>query len=170
METLTLRHTYGLNAITRKIVMANIVSEQSLPYSLAAMDTPDKCYEMWQSVVAKDPEFEPEKERLVVFLLNTRFSPFAWHTISVGTVSDATAHPRETLRPVIASNAYAFIIMHNHPSGDPSPSRADEVVTKRMNEAAAIMQVKFLDHAIIGKPSPGRSPYYSFREAGYICN
>jgi DNA repair protein RadC len=69
---------------------------------------------------------------------------------------------------VITRGAYGFILLHNHPSGDPSPSRADEIVTRQVVEAAKLMQVCFLDHVIIGRPSPGRAAYYSFREAGLV--
>jgi DNA repair protein RadC len=58
--------------------------------------------------------------------------------------------------------------MHNHPSGDPGPSRADEAITRRINEAATLLQVRLIDHVIIGEPSPGRKPYFSFRECGLI--
>ena len=75
---------------------------------------------------------------------------------------------QEILRPVITRGAYGFILIHNHPSGDPSPSRADELITRRIVEAAKLMQVCFLDHVIIGRPSPGRAAYYSFREAGLV--
>lgn len=168
MQTLTRRHRQATEAATARIVMANIVSEQSLPYNLAEMDTPEKSSHLWHQVVASQPDHEPEKECLVVFLLNTRLAPYAWHRVSLGTCSDTSAHPREVLRPVIAGNAFGFVIMHNHPSGDPSPSRADELVTRRLIEAAALMQVKMLDHIIIGTPAPGRSPYYSFRESGIV--
>jgi DNA repair protein RadC len=159
------RHGWG---VTRRIVMANVVGESSLPYGMAAMDYPEKCHEVWRAVVEKCPEFEPEKEQLVIFLLNSRLAPFAWHRVSLGGCSETSAHPREILRPVIAANAHGFVLMHNHPSGDPSPSIADERVTRRLLEAATLMQVSFLDHVIIGQPMPGRSPYYSFREAGMI--
>jgi DNA repair protein RadC len=59
-------------------------------------------------------------------------------------------------------------VVHNHPSGDPTPSNADLNVTRRLVESASLMQVTFLDHVIIGRASPGRSPYYSFREAGVV--
>ena len=88
--------------------------------------------------------------------------------VSLGTVNESSAHPREILRPVITRGAAGFIVVHNHPSGDPSPSRADEIVTRRIIEAADLMQVNFHDHIIIGKPSPGRNAYFSFREAGII--
>jgi DNA repair protein RadC len=58
--------------------------------------------------------------------------------------------------------------MHNHPSGDPSPSRADESITRRIAEGANLLQFRFLDHVIVGDPAPGRSEYFSFREAGLI--
>lgn len=159
------RHGWG---VTRRIVMANIVSEACLPYGMATMDQPEKSHDVWKSIVEKSPDHEPEKECVVVFLVNTRLAPFAWHRVSLGTCSETSAHPREVLRPVIASNAHGFVLMHNHPSGDPSPSRSDELVTRRIVECATLMQVHFLDHIIIGQPSPGRTPYYSFREAGFI--
>jgi len=54
-------------------------------------------------------------------------------------------------------------------TGDPSPSRADEVITRRMGEAANLLQIRFIDHVIVGEPAPGRSPYFSFREAGLVA-
>jgi DNA repair protein RadC len=108
------------------------------------------------------------QEQVMVAVLDTRLRHVATTVVSVGTVNDSSAHPREILRPVITRGAYGFILIHNHPSGDPSPSRADEIVTRRVVEAAKLMQVCFLDHVIIGRPSPGRTPYYSFREAGLV--
>jgi DNA repair protein RadC len=108
------------------------------------------------------------QEQVVVAVLDARLRHVGTTIVSVGTVSESSAHPREVLRPVITRGAYGFVLLHNHPSGDPSPSRADELVTRKLVEAAALMQVKFLDHVIIGRPSPGRSAYYSFREAGLV--
>lgn len=108
------------------------------------------------------------QEQVVVAVVDTRLRHLGTSVVSVGTVSESTAHPREIIRPVITRGASGFILIHNHPSGDPSPSRADEQVTRRLVEAAALMQIRFLDHVIIGRPSPGRAPFYSFREAGLI--
>ena len=108
------------------------------------------------------------QEQVVVATLDTRLRHMGTTVVSVGTVSDSSAHPREILRPVITRGAFGFILIHNHPSGDPSPSRADEMITRRLVDAANLMQVRFLDHVIIGKASPGRAPYYSFREAGIV--
>jgi DNA repair protein RadC len=131
-------------------------------------DSPEELYRYWRDVIAKQPDHEPDKESVVVVMLTTRMRPFAWHRVSLGTISECTAHPREIFRPVIASGAYAFAMMHNHPSGDPSPSRADEVITRRINDAAGILQIPLTDHLIVGEPAPGRTPYFSFREAGII--
>ena len=108
------------------------------------------------------------QEQVVVATLDARLRHVGTIIAAVGTVSDASAHPREILRPVITRGAYGFVLIHNHPSGDPTPSRADEIITRRLVEAATLMQVCFLDHVIVGRPSPGRSAYYSFREAGIV--
>ena len=128
-----------------------------------ALDSPELIHEF----------FAPQmrhlaQEQVVVAVVDTRLRHLGTTIVSVGTVSESSAHPREILRPVITRGAYGFILIHNHPSGDPSPSRADVSVTERLVEASNLMQVKFLDHLIIGKPMPGRTAYYSFREAGLI--
>jgi DNA repair protein RadC len=103
-----------------------------------------------------------------VVTLDTRLHHTSTTTISAGTVNETSAHPREILRPVITRNAYAFLLIHNHPSGDPSPSRADFRITENLVKASEIMQIRFLDHVIIGRPAPGRDAYFSFRSAGTI--
>lgn len=127
------------------------------------LDTPEAIYEA----------FAPQmghlvQEQVVVALLNSRLQHDGTEIISKGTVNESSAHPREVMRPVIRRNAYGFVMIHNHPSGDPTPSRADEQVTRRMVEASSLMQVKFLDHVIIGRPGAGRAAYFSFREAGLV--
>lgn len=127
------------------------------------LDSPERIHEF----------FAPQlrhlaQEQVVVAVVDTRLRHVGTSVVSVGTVSESNAHPREILRPVITRGAHGFILIHNHPSGDPSPSQADERVTRRLVEAASLMQVRFLDHVIIGKPSPGRTAYYSFREAGLV--
>lgn len=108
------------------------------------------------------------QEQVVVAVLDTRLRHIGTTIASLGTVNEASAHPREVLRPVITRGGYGFILIHNHPSGDPSPSHGDEIATRNLISAANIMNVRFLDHIIIGRPSPGRASYFSFREAGII--
>ena len=108
------------------------------------------------------------KESLRVVLLDTRHHLQRIEEISLGSLNECIAHPRHILRPVIEHNAFGFILVHNHPSGDPTPSDADRRLTIRIAEAARILQVSFLDHVIIGAPTQGRSPYFSFKESGMI--
>jgi DNA repair protein RadC len=127
------------------------------------IDTPERIYDFF------GPQMRHlSQEQVICATLDARLRHAGTTVVSVGTVSDSSAHPREILRPVITRGAYGFVLIHNHPSGDPSPSRADEMITRRMVAAAELMQVKFLDHVIIGRPSPGRLAYYSFRTAGLI--
>ena len=131
-------------------------------------DTPEALHRFWGDVIAKQPDHEPDKETVVVVMMNSRLRPYAWHRVSLGSVNECSAQPREIFRPVIAAGAYGFALTHNHPSGDPSPSRADEAITRRINEAATLLQIRLIDHVIVGEPAPGRSPFFSFREAGLI--
>jgi DNA repair protein RadC len=108
-------------------------------------------------------------EKLIVALLDTRRRHSGTVEISSGNLNETVAHPREVLRPVLTRGAYGFVLIHNHPSGDPTPSRADEHFTRRISEAADLMQVKLLDHVIVGRPDQGRAPYFSFREAGVVA-
>ena len=69
---------------------------------------------------------------------------------------------------MIAFSAFAFIVVHNHPGSDPSPSEADLRLTRRILDASKILQLQLIDHVVIGSPAAGRSSYFSFKEAGVI--
>lgn len=108
------------------------------------------------------------KESLRVILLDTRYHLLRMEEVSLGSVNESIAHPRDVFRPAVISSAYAVIVVHNHPSGDPSPSQSDHGLTRRLAEAAELLQIKLLDHIIIGAPAEGRLPYFSFKEAGVL--
>jgi DNA repair protein RadC len=108
------------------------------------------------------------KESLRVILLDTRYHLLRIEEVSLGSINESIAHPRDVFRPAIIFSAYAVIVVHNHPSGDPSPSQADHSLTRRLSEAAELLQIKLLDHIIIGAPEQGRPPYFSFKEAGVL--
>jgi DNA repair protein RadC len=84
--------------------------------------------------------------------------------VSVGSLSESIAHPREILRPALIHSAYGFILSHNHPSGDPAASEADRRLTRRIHEAADLLRINLIDHIIVGTPEEGRQPYFSFKE------
>jgi DNA repair protein RadC len=108
------------------------------------------------------------KESLRVILLDTRYHLIRVEEVSIGSVNESIAHPRDIFRPALVSSAYAVIVVHNHPSGDASPSQTDHSLTRRLAEAAELLQIKLLDHIIIGAPADGSPGYFSFKEAGVL--
>jgi DNA repair protein RadC len=127
------------------------------------IDTPELVYALLA------PEMRGlHKESLRVVLLDTRYHLLRIQEVSLGSVNESIAHPRDVFRPAVISSAYALIVVHNHPSGDPSPSQSDHSLTRRLAEAAELLQIKLLDHIIIGAPAEGRAPYFSFKEAGVL--
>ena len=91
-----------------------------------------------------------DREYFRAMLLNTKNRVLSLETISVGTLSSSAVHPRELFKVAIKKSAAAIILIHNHPSGDPTPSREDLEVTKRLEEAGKIIGIDVLDHLIIG--------------------
>ena len=135
-----------------------------LPATVEVLDTPCRVVEFWNSTIAAAPWYDPERECVVAILLNTRFRPFGHSLVSVGTLNESIVHPRDVFRPAIAGGAYGVVLVHNHPSGDTTPSSADLRITKRLTEGGTLLQVPFLDSIIIGRDNT----YYSFREAGLL--
>jgi len=118
--------------------------------------------EFWDERIAAADWFDNEKEHLVVIILDTKYKIKNFNLVSIGTVNESLAHPREIMRPVIAQAGAAFILMHNHPSGDPTPSQADRILTRKIQECAQLFMINFLDHVIMGEK------HFSFREAGLL--
>ena len=127
------------------------------------LDSPELVYEL----IAAELRML-HKESLRVLLLDTRYRLIRIEEVSLGSVNESIAHPREVFRPALITSAYAVIVVHNHPSGDPTPSQADHSLTRRLAEAAELLQIKLLDHIIVGAPAEGRAPYFSFKEAGVL--
>jgi DNA repair protein RadC len=126
-------------------------------------DNPESIYN------AFGPEMRAlDREALAVVLLNSRFRLIKFEKLSQGTVNETLAHPREILKPAIIHSAYAFVLVHNRPSGDANPSDADRRLTHSVNMAASTMQIQFLDHLIMGAPAEGRVGYFSFKEADLL--
>lgn len=131
--------------------------------SKVVLNQPDKIYEHFAPILGHSPV-----EILAVAVLTSKLQLLEYRELTRGTVNQTLAHPRDILRPVVACEGYAFLLMHNHPSGDPSPSQADIELTKRLRECSEMLQVRFMDHVIIGRPTYSRSGYYSFREHGTL--
>lgn len=91
-----------------------------------------------------------KKEHMKVIMLNTKCKVIGVEEISVGSLNSSLAHPREVFIPAIKKSSANIILAHNHPSGDPNPSRDDIDITKRIYEAGRILGIELYDHIIIG--------------------
>jgi DNA repair protein RadC len=110
-----------------------------------------------------------EVELFQVVLLNTRRRLIKVEKISQGTLDTILVHPREVFKSAIAANASALVLVHNHPSGDPTPSEADIKVTRDLIRAGQVLKIEVLDHVILGRCSEHRAQdYVSLRELGYF--
>lgn len=111
-----------------------------------------------------------EVEKCWVLALNTRNRLLRCSELTSGTARQTLVRPAEALREVVREGASAFVLAHNHPSGDPQPSAADVRVTRQLVEAAKAMDVVFLDHVIVGDVAhdPLGLGYYSFRAGGVL--
>lgn len=106
-----------------------------------------------------------DREVLCVVNLNNKLKPINFNIVSMGSINGSIASIPNILKSGILSNAYGFLLLHNHPSGDVTPSREDIQTTRRCIEAGKIMDIPCLDHVIVGC---GNSDYYSFRESGMV--
>ncbi len=110
-----------------------------------------------------------EVETFQVVLLNTRRRLVSIAKVSDGTLDTILVHPREVFKPAIAANAAAIVLVHNHPSGDPTPSEADIKVTRDLIRAGQVLKIEVLDHVILGSRTDSRAKdFASLRELGYF--
>ncbi|HVM51266.1 MAG TPA: JAB domain-containing protein [Candidatus Acidoferrum sp.] len=136
---------------------------------LRIIDTPDAAARYWRDTVVTHPYFNPDVECFVCLMLNTRRRIIGHHLVSTGTLDTILVHPREVFRPAIIAGCAALILMHNHPSSDPTPSEADIKVTRDLIRAGQLIKIEVLDHVIMGYPPlPDRiKDHVSLRELGY---
>ncbi|GAQ95787.1 DNA repair protein RadC [Thermodesulfovibrio aggregans] len=104
-----------------------------------------------------------KKEVFITLLLDTKLKLIKEVKVSEGTLNQSLIHPREVFKEAVKESAYAVILVHNHPSGDPSPSEQDIEITKKLKKASEILEIPILDHVIIG-----RERYFSMKEKGIL--
>jgi DNA repair protein RadC len=104
------------------------------------------------------------QERFLVVMLDGRHRVLREVAVSQGTLTASLVHPREVFRPALREAAAAIILVHNHPSGDPAPSREDVEVTRRLARAGEILGIPVLDHVVVAERG-----YVSLREQGHLA-
>lgn len=141
-----------------------VVKEKDINYKVGLNEkitTPDKVH----LVGIKGLEVHLQTvESFYIFTLDTKNKINGIFEVSRGTLNASIVHPREVFQRAILQNANSIMLMHNHPSGDPSPSNDDINITKRLIDAGNILGIKVLDHIIIGD----EYNYISFKEKNLI--
>ena len=153
MTKYTTRLTEGKRVVLEKEVSMNY---PTLSY---AIKSPDDAATIGKEFMRIHEE--PE-EYMYMICMNTKNKVIGVFEISHGSVNSSIVTPREVFQKALLANAVSIILMHNHPSGDPTASREDIEVTKRLVEAGKIVGVEVLDHIIIG------DRYISLKEKGYL--
>lgn len=103
-----------------------------------------------------------DREQFLTVILDNKHKVIAIDQVSVGSLTASIVHPREVFKAIVLANAAAFICVHNHPSGDPTPSKEDIEITRRLKEGAELLGIRLLDHIIVGRGS-----FVSFVDDGY---
>jgi len=140
------------------VVSIKMVRESSILYDIRRIEAPKDAVELGKKFLE-----ESDREQLLVCCLDAKNQPTAINVVSVGNLNTSLVHPREVFKPAILSNSASIILFHNHPSGDPTPSKEDTNITERLKESGKILGIELIDHIIIGDNS-----YCSLKEKGII--
>ena len=142
-----------------KIVSVRETATDELPCCVR----PDDAVQYWRKHIATAPHFNPDCECFAVLMLTVKQRIRGHHLVSIGSLNETMAHPREVFRAAVIGVAHSVVLMHNHPSGDPTPSDADLRMTKRLVESGRILCIEVTDHIVVGNKR-----HLSFREAGTL--
>ena len=154
---------YKAWAIKSAFTLAARMSREILNES-PLMDTPERI-----AGLLREENRLYQVERFQLVLVNTRRRLIRVEPIAVGTLDSVIIHPREVFYPALVARASAVVLMHNHPSGDPSPSEADIKLTRELIRAGKLLKVEVLDHIILGAQTSERPKgFVSLREMGYF--
>lgn len=137
---------------------------QELRHEAPLLDTP----ELVAAMLREENRFY-NVEQFQIILLNTRRRLIRIERISQGTLDTLLVHPREVFKSAILANAAAIVLVHNHPSGDPTPSESDIKVTRDLIRAGQLLKIDVIDHIVLGQRTAERPrDYVSLRELGYF--
>jgi len=134
-----------------------------VPSEMLVCETPQQVAAYWRLHIATAPHFNPECECMAVLMLNTRKRVKGHQLLSIGTMDTILVHPREVFRCAIIAAAAAIAVIHNHPSGESTPSEADIKVTRDLIRAGQLLKIELVDHVVVGNQN-----HASLRELGYF--
>lgn len=148
-----------LESIFEVVRIKQEIKESAEPFAQYAIRSPEDAQKVAASYIADE-----DREVLLVMMLNTKNQVVGLHRAHVGSLNASIVHPREVMKCAILNNAASIIVSHQHPSGDPTPSREDIEITKRLAEAGKILGVELLDHVIVTYTGK----HVSLKEKGYL--
>ena len=137
-----------------------LVREDTAVYEKTLCSSPENAAEAARALGYED--FAEEK--LGMFCLDAKGAIIGYHEISHGTLRFSLASPREIFKRALLNNAAAIVLLHNHPSGDPTPSEEDKKMTERLRKGANLLDIALTDHIIIGEDGE----YFSMNKAGCL--
>lgn len=144
--------------VMRPVFSREVIREE-FPVYIATnrFTSPEQVFEMFRDLVLET------KEHFICLHLDGKNRINCLDRVSVGSLNQSIVHPREIFKSACMVSAAAILLVHNHPSGDPTPSSEDIAITKRLKEVGALMGIPILDHIIIGD-----GQYVSFVERGLL--
>jgi DNA repair protein RadC len=158
-ELMTVKGIGEVKAIKLK-ALAELAKRMSYQKAIVtdAFDIPSKVADYYMEQLRHE-----DCERALLLCLNTQMKLIREMVLAIGTINSASVSPREIFRYALRAGANNIILIHNHPSGDPTPSRSDVNLTNHVRESGAMLDIILRDHIIIGDHS-----YYSFQEKGML--
>jgi DNA repair protein RadC len=160
VELMQIRGIGKAKAIQLKAIFGIVLKCQKLSSSKSSITSHEEAYRIAKAEIA-----HCKQEVLLVLLRDVKGCLIHREQVAMGTLSQVLAHPREIFYPAVRYKAHSFILAHNHPSGDPTPSHADLDLTRCLIHSGKVMGIALDDHLIIG-----RDKYISLHEKGYIGN
>jgi DNA repair protein RadC len=149
----------GIRKARRIIAMLKLAKAITLPVcNPYTIKSPQDVYNLLESEMRY-----LDKEHFVCVFLSTKNHVISTEVVSIGSLNSAIVHPREVFKAAIKFSSASILCVHNHPSGDPTPSPEDIELTNRLVEAGAIIGIEVLDHLIFGSSS-----FYSLKEKGFM--
>lgn len=147
------------NNVYIPLVKIRVVKEKDLPYGKERVCNSELVVKLANQIVEG-----ADREYVMVLSVDSQSKPVAIEVVAIGTLTEAKISGREVLKHMVANSAAAAILLHNHPSGNPIPSKEDYIMTSKLQQAAELLDIQLLDHIIIGD----EGHYYSMSENGDI--
>jgi DNA repair protein RadC len=146
----------------RRVAVTYTVARERLPATWPTLSSPEAAAEFARELLAAHDD---DREHFWVIFLNAQNGYTGHHLVSTGSLSASIVYPREVLGPALREGAAHLILCHNHPSGEPSPSKEDVQLTRQLVEGARLLGIRLHDHVIVGN---GTNKWTSLAQRGLL--